>query len=124
LRGRSRSFITRSKVMLEFPRWKNVLVIVMLLFSFLYALPNVFPQDPAVQIIANRGHLVDAALKERVQGTLQKQKLQFKSIEQVRDELLVRLPNSDIQLKAADALHADLGDDYTTALNLATTVPG
>jgi preprotein translocase subunit SecD len=110
--------------MLEFPRWKNVLVIVMLLFSFLYALPNLFPQDPAVQIIANRGHLVDAALKERVQGVLQKQKLPFKSIEQVRDELLVRLPNPDTQLKAADALHTELGEDYTTALNLASTVPG
>ena len=110
--------------MLEFPRWKNILVIVMLLFSILYALPNLFPQDPAVQIIANRGHLVDAALKERVQGTLQKQKLQFNSIEQVRDELLVRVSNPDAQLKAADALHTELGEDYTAALNLASTVPG
>jgi preprotein translocase subunit SecD len=110
--------------MLEFPRWKNILVVVVLLFSILYALPNLFPQDPAVQITANRGHLVDAALKERVQGALEKQKLRFTSIEQVRDELLVRLPNPDIQLKAADALHAELGEDYITALNLASTVPG
>jgi len=110
--------------MLEFPRWKNILVIAMLLFSVLYALPNLFPQDPAVQIIANRGHLVDAAFKERVQGALEKQKVQFKSIEQVRDELLVRVPNPDIQLKAADVLRTELGDDYTAALNLATTVPG
>ena len=110
--------------MLEFPRWKNILVVLMLLFSILYALPNLFPQDPAVQIIANRGHLVDAALKERVQGALEKQKLRFKSIEQVRDELLVRLPDPDTQIKAADAVRTELGDDYTTALNLATTVPG
>jgi preprotein translocase subunit SecD len=110
--------------MLEFPRWKNILVVVMLLFSVLYALPNLFPQDPAVQIVANRGHLVDAALKERVQGALEKQKLHFKGIEQVRDELLVRLPDPDTQLKAADAVRTELGDDYTTALNLATTVPG
>jgi len=110
--------------MLEFPRWKNILVVAMLLFSVLYALPNLFPQDPAVQIVANRGHLVDAALKERVQGALEKQKLQFKSIEMVRDELLVRLPNPDSQLKAVDTLRTELGDDYTTALNLATTVPG
>ncbi len=110
--------------MLEFPRWKNILVVLVLLFSILYALPNLFPQDPAVQIIANRGHLVDAAFKERVQGALEKQKVQFKSIEMVRDELLARLPNPDTQLKAADALRTELGDDYTTALNLATTVPG
>ena len=109
--------------MLEFPRWKNILVVMVLLFSILYALPNLFPQDPAVQITANRGQTVDAALKERVMGVLQKQKLQFKSIDLVRDELLVRLNDPDTQIKASDALSADLGDDYTTALNLASTVP-
>ncbi len=109
--------------MLEFPRWKYVLVLATLLFSILYALPNLFPQDPAVQISANRGHLVDAALKERVQGALQKQKLRFTRIEQVGDELLVRLPDPDTQLKAADAVRTELGNDYTSALNLATTVP-
>ncbi len=109
--------------MLEFPRWKYVLVLMVLLFSILYAVPNLFPQDPAVQITANRGHVVDAALKERVIGALQKQKLRYTGIDQVRDELLVRLPNPDIQIKAADALNTELGDDYTTALNLASTVP-
>ncbi|HTA64306.1 MAG TPA: protein translocase subunit SecD [Xanthomonadaceae bacterium] len=110
--------------MLEFPRWKNILVLVVLFFSLLYALPNLFPQDPAVQITANRGHVVDGALKERVQGVLQKQKLAFKGIEIVGDELLVRLPDPDTQLKASDAIHGELGDDYTSALNLASTVPG
>ena len=110
--------------MLEFPRWKNILVVMVLLFSVLYALPNLFPQDPAVQITANRGQAVDAALKERVMGVLQKQKLAFKDVELVRDELLVRLADPDTQIKASDALSADLGDDYTTALNLASTVPG
>ena len=109
--------------MLEFPRWKYVLVLMVLLFSILYAVPNLFPQDPAVQITANRGHVVDAALKERVIGVLQKQKLRYTGIDQVRDEVLVRLPNPDIQIKAADALNTELGDDYTTALNLASTVP-
>ncbi len=110
--------------MLEYPRWKYVLVLVTLFFSILYALPNLFPQDPAVQITANRGHVVDAALKERVQGALQKQKLRFTGIELVRDELLVRLPDPDTQLKAADAVRNELGNDYTSALNLATNVPG
>ena len=110
--------------MLEFPRWKNILVVVVLLFSLLYALPNLFTQDPAVQITANRGHLVDAALKARVQGALQKQKLRFTRIEQVGDELLVRLPDPDTQIKAADVVRTELGDDYTSALNLASTVPG
>ncbi len=110
--------------MLEFPRWKNILVVVVLVFSLLYALPNLFPQDPAVQITGNRGHTVDAALKVRVQEALLKQKLSVKSFELTGEELLVRLPDPDTQIKAADAIRAELGEDYTSALNLATTVPG
>ncbi|MBS0212436.1 MAG: protein translocase subunit SecD [Proteobacteria bacterium] len=110
--------------MLEFPRWKNILVVVALLFSLLYSLPNLYPQDPAVQITANRGHVVDAALKARIQSVLQAQKLPFKSIDIAHDEMLVRLPDPDVQLKASDAIRDALGDDYISALNLASTVPG
>ena len=53
--------------MLEFPKWKYALVFLVLLFSTIYFLPNLFPQDPAVQISANRGS-VDAALKTRVEA--------------------------------------------------------
>ena len=110
--------------MLEYPRWKYILVLTVVLLSLLYALPNLFPQDPAVQISANRGHQVDKALIQRVTGVLQQQKLPFKRMDIVRDELLVRLPNADVQLKAADAIHNALGDDYVSALNLASNVPG
>ncbi|MBS0464112.1 MAG: protein translocase subunit SecD [Proteobacteria bacterium] len=110
--------------MLEFPRWKNILVVVVLLFSLLYAAPNLFPQDPAVQITANRGHVVDAALKARIAAVLQKDKLPVKSIDIARDEMLVRLHDPDTQLKASDAIRNELGEDYTSALNLASTVPG
>ena len=110
--------------MLEFPRWKYILVLVLLIFSVLYAAPNLFPQDPAVQITGNRGHAVDTALSQRVKNALTKQKLAFKSIELEGKELLVRLPDPDTQLKANDAIGAELGDDYTSALNLASTVPG
>ena len=109
--------------MLEFPRWKNILVLAVLFFSLLYALPNLFPQDPAVQITANRGHVVDAALKTRVASALQALKIPVKSIDLARDELLVRLHDPDAQLKASDAIRDALGDDYTSALNLASTVP-
>jgi preprotein translocase subunit SecD len=110
--------------MLEFPRWKYIMVLAVILLSLLYALPNLFPQDPAVQISANRGHQVDAALKQRVAGVLGQQKIAFKRIDIVRDELLVRLANTDVQRKAYDAIHAALGDDYVSALNLASNVPG
>ena len=110
--------------MLEYPRWKYILVLVVVLASLLYALPNLFPQDPAVQISANRGHQVDAALKQRVASVLGQQKIAYKRIDIVRDELLVRLANTEVQRKAYDTIHAALGDDYVSALNLASNVPG
>ena len=110
--------------MLEYPRWKYILVLTVVLLSLLYALPNLFPQDPAVQISANRGHQVDAALKQRVAGVLGQQKIAYKSIDIVRDELLVRLANTEVQRTAYDTIHAALGDDYVSALNLASNVPG
>lgn len=110
--------------MLEFPRWKYILIAVILVIGVLYALPNIYPQDPAVQIGANRGATIDAALAERVRSVLTAQELASKSIAPNGDNLLVRLTDTDTQLKAADLLRNDLGNDYTVALNLASTVPG
>ena len=56
--------------MLEFARWKYFLALAVVAFSLLYALPNVFPQDPSVQITANRSEAVDEALVQRVESIL------------------------------------------------------
>lgn len=108
----------------EFPRWKYALVAVALVLGFLYALPNLFPKVPAVQISANRGYTVDTALKEKVQGVLETQKIDFKSIEIEGERLLVQFPDTVVQGKGSDALRQDLGERYVVALNLASTVPG
>jgi preprotein translocase subunit SecD len=110
--------------MLELPRWKYVLIALILVFGVLYALPNLYPQDPAVQISANRGSTVDDALKARVETLLAGEKLQATAIEVGADNLLVRMANPDVQLRAADFLREKLGRDYVVALNLASTVPG
>lgn len=107
----------------EFPRWKYALVAVALLFGFLYALPNLFPKEPAVQISANRGYTVDTALKEKVQGVLETQKIGFESLNIEGERLLVRFPDTTVQAKGSDALRAELGESYVVALNLASTVP-
>jgi preprotein translocase subunit SecD len=109
--------------MLDFPRWKYALVLILGLVSVMYAVPNVFPQDAAVQISGNRGALVDAALRERVQGTLEQAGIGFKSVAIEDGSLLVRLPTPEAQLIAADALRAELKQRYNVALNLASTVP-
>lgn len=111
--------------MLEYARWKLVIAVVITIVAALYSFPNLFPQDPAIQISANRGAIVDEALKERVQGVLEENNLPFKAIElsEAGDRLLTRLLTADEQLPAQHKLRDELGDNYTVALNLASTVP-
>ncbi len=109
--------------MSDFPRWKYALVAVVLLIGVVYALPNVFTQQPAVQIQANRGGKVDAALEQRVAGIFGKAGAPAGSLVLSGDRLLARFPNTDQQLKAYTAARDALGEDYVVALNLASTVP-
>ena len=109
--------------MLEFPRWKYVLILIVVLASALYALPNLYPQDPSVQITANRGFAIDTALRGRVDAALKEAGVQPKEIDTEADSMQVRLSNIEAQTSANDALRKALGEDYLVALNLASTVP-
>ena len=109
--------------MLEFPRWKYVVILLVVLLSTLYALPNIYPQDPSVQITANRGAAIDDALRQKVEATLSKEGIATKQVEIDDGDMLVRLPGLDEQTRAADTLRPALGDNYVVALNLASTVP-
>ena len=109
--------------MLEYPRWKVVLIAILIVASAIYSLPNLYPQDYAVQVTGNRGAPVDEALRERVQGILEGADIAIKSVAIEQNALLARLQRSDQQLEAAEDLREQLGDQYTVALNLASTVP-
>ena len=109
--------------MLEFPRWKYFVILLVLALSVVYALPNVFQSDYAVQITGNRGAPLDDALKSRVSGYLEQAGVQPKSVAVENESLLVRLADADAQTLAADTLRGNLGENYTVALNLASNVP-
>ena len=109
--------------MLEFARWKYVVIAVVLILTALYSLPNVYPKDPAVQITANRGAAIDAALETRVQGLMKAGGLGYKRIAIEDGSLMVRLGSNDAQTKAANLIRPELGSGYTVALNLASNVP-
>lgn len=111
--------------MSDFPRWKYALVIVVLALGILYAVPNIFQREPAVQVSANRGATVDQALETRVRSLLQEHKIPFEKLEldEETHRLLARFSNPEVQLRASDALAEALGDKYVVALNLASTVP-
>ncbi|UKE68311.1 protein translocase subunit SecD [Xanthomonas cerealis pv. cerealis] len=109
--------------MLEFPRWKYFLILIVLAFSALYALPNVYQKDPSVQITASRGGQLDEALRARVSAELKAAGITPKSVAKEGDSLMVRLPSLQAQTRANDILRQQVGENYTVALNLASTVP-
>ena len=109
----------------KFPAWKYALVIVAAIAGFIYAAPNLYPPDPAIQINAARASAaVDQPLVERVTSTLATQGIPVKSASVENGSLLVRLMQKGDQRKAKDAVEALLGiNDYVTAVNLAPTTP-
>jgi len=110
--------------MLIYARWQYFVLLALLLLAALFALPNVFPQDPSVQVTASRGAAVDEALRKRVEAELRQAGVTFRSVELEKNgNLLVRLGNADQQGKAADTLRPELGSNYVVALNLASTMP-
>lgn len=110
--------------MLEFPRWKYVLILLVLVLAALYALPNAYQKNPSVQITPSTSEArIDEALKARVDGLLQEAGLTPLGSEIDDNHLLVRLRDSDAQTAASDTLRPALGENYSVALNLASTVP-
>ena len=107
----------------DYPRWKHFLVAIVAFVGVLYAIPSLYQKQPAVQVLANKAAVVDEALKERALQALQERKIEFERVEINDDRLLALFPNTDAQLAASSALRTDLGDNYTVALNLASTVP-
>ncbi|MBM7332497.1 MAG: protein translocase subunit SecD [Alcanivorax sp.] len=110
--------------MTRYPRWKFFLLLAVLLGCGLYALPNIFPDVPAVQISANAaGEEVPASVRRQVAEALDQAGVEHGPGEAVNTSWLVRLDSTNDQLRARQLLSDRLGDDYVVALNLAPTTP-
>ncbi|HEY0633940.1 MAG TPA: protein translocase subunit SecD, partial [Gammaproteobacteria bacterium] len=105
------------------PLWKNLLIVAIVAFGFIYALPNLFGDDPAVQISAGRGNKVDAALQEHVIKSFDAAGFSYKGYSLGDEKLLVRFNDTDTQLKAYEAVREQLGDGFVVAQNLAPATP-
>ena len=107
----------------RYPLWKYLLIVVVLVVGVIYALPNLYGDDPALQISANRNVVVDETLRDRVVTALEQQQLPYIGYEFAPGTLLVRFTDTDVQLRAYDVVRQTLGDDYIVALNLAPATP-
>lgn len=105
------------------PLWKYFTVILVLFVCGLYALPNIYGEDHAIQISATRTTVVDQSLSDRVEAFLAEKQIEIKKIELDANQLLIRVPDSDTQLIARETLDEAFGDDYSVAMNLAPDTP-
>ncbi len=105
------------------PIWKYFLVVIVLGLCALYAMPNLYGEDHAIQISASRNAVVNEQLLARVESTLANAEIKTKRSELDVDKLLVRLFDSDSQLVARETIQRALGDDYIVAMNLAPDTP-
>jgi preprotein translocase subunit SecD len=107
----------------KYPLWKNLLLVIIVLTSFIYAIPNLFHDDPAAQISSKGAEEVNAQLIDSLKNLLQKNHLTYTTIDQGKDNIIVRFTNTDIQLQARDVLSEALGDKYVVALSLVSRTP-
>lgn len=108
----------------RYPLWKYLLIAAVVALGLVYALPNLYGESPAVQVLPLRANLkADDALLKRVDDALKAAQLVPEALSLDTTSVKARFSDTDSQLKAKDVLHAQLGEDYVVALNLLSRSP-
>ncbi|EPC01908.1 preprotein translocase subunit SecD [Litchfieldella anticariensis FP35 = DSM 16096] len=108
----------------RYPLWKYLLILIVLAVGLLYSLPNLYPEDPAVQISSTRGDVtLDESRLKRFQNALTDAGIEIKASETRENGILIRLTNADDQIEARDIIADMVSEDVVVALNLAESTP-
>ncbi|MCW9005985.1 MAG: protein translocase subunit SecD [Gammaproteobacteria bacterium] len=111
----------------QYPLWKYLLLVLLILFGSIFALPNLYGEDPSV-LITKRTTGIDDATKDRITDLLKQSSISYKTLEHNDGKVLIRLASADDQLAAVDRIKAlelfKNNRNYTIALNLAPATPG
>ncbi len=107
----------------KYPLWKYLLIAFAVLAGFIYALPNLYGEYPAIQISPTRTTKVDAPVLAHVEKLLQRAQLPYSATQLDDKSARVRFADTDTQLRARDLVQKELGDGYVVALNLLPDTP-
>ncbi len=107
----------------RYPLWKYLLILIIVAVGGLYALPNIYGKDPALQVSAARGAEVSDITRYSVEDALDTAGIGYGDITVAEGNLVVRFEDEETQLKAQDVVKEALGRSYTVALNLAPATP-
>jgi preprotein translocase subunit SecD len=109
--------------MLEFPRWKYGLVVLVLLLGAVFALPNLFGEDAALQVVRKDRNVIDASARENIEASLRAREIAFTRSYIDQGRLLLHFEDVQQQLRARDHVNETQGKDYATALSFASRAP-
>ncbi|MBQ4834281.1 protein translocase subunit SecD [Pseudoalteromonas sp. MMG010] len=107
----------------KFPLWKYLLVLAVVAIGLLYASPNLYGRDPAIQVSGAKGADVDLSALDKVSAILKNKNITVKSTVLESGQILVRFKTVEEQLKAQDVLRDSLSEDYVSAINMAPAQP-
>ena len=107
----------------KYPLWKTLMVALIVALGALYATPNLYGEDPAVQVSGLRGVEANVTTLDEIKGHLSDSKIDYASIVLEQGQVLARFKNTEDQLKARDVLDDNLGKKYSVALNLTPATP-
>jgi preprotein translocase subunit SecD len=107
----------------QYPVWKYLLIVAVLVVGLFFALPNIYGNNPAVQVKADRNAPIDEILEGRVVDALESLGIEALRIERDDRSLLLRFTDENTQLEAQGKLVRELGSQYVVALNLAPATP-
>ena len=109
----------------RYPLWKNLLILGVILVGLLLAWPNLYSQDPSIEITAARGHEISEASVGEIKAALENTKVPLKGIESLEGgKLLARFGSPGEQLRGQEAIEQTLSERYRTALTQSADLPG
>lgn len=108
----------------RYPLWLNLIIAAALVAGFVFAVPNLFGESPAIQVSpAKATAKVDESLMKRAEDALKGAKVAYDEVILEPASIKIRVKNEDTQLRAKDVLTSSLGEDYVVALNLLSNSP-
>lgn len=106
----------------KFPLWKNLLLVLGIVLGIIYAMPNLYGDNPSLQISSAAGHPVNL-IEQQLKAEFKKDAIPYLSFHVARNILTIRFDSTDVQLRARALAKKIVKDNYTVALNMQASTP-
>ncbi len=103
--------------------WKYLIIVMVTAAGLFYALPNIFGNDPGLQVRGARGLAMESSVLQRVEAALKTEGIPYKSVLQDKAGIKIRFRDDETQLRAKEVVESALGTRYSTAFTLLSGAP-